>query len=363
MLSNLSERPQMMTPSSAVAEKLRKDIRNGNYSLGQKLASEHELANHLGVNRTTIRKALKILQEERLIARQQGHGTFVTNSSYARTVGTQVALIGAMVWEKEYYFGTILNGAFSRSASRGYVLTTASNTNEEVETYNTEVLINSKVQGLVLTPRQYSLNSYKRFVSANIPVVMLDSILPGVKEDFVSVNNQQGSEMVTEHLIELGHTRIAYIGGIDPNDVPCRPDRLAGFLNACAQYNIKVPQDWYTGIPYEDHAPWLRTLLGQADRPTAIVAYSDVWALRVIKVAQELGLKVPDDLSVTGFDNSELSRNGDIPLTSISPEPTELGTIITDFLIEKIENPQSRSKRSILITPRLITRASTAKPL
>jgi DNA-binding LacI/PurR family transcriptional regulator len=112
----------------------------------------------------------------------------------------------------------------------------------------------------------------------------------------------------------------------------------------------------------DDYLPKLRKLLEQANRPTAIVAFSDIWAIRVIQVAREFGLRVPDDLSVTGFDNSELSRTNDVSLTTVSVEPDELGQAVVDLLIEKIENPQPRPKRSILITPRLITRASTAKP-
>ncbi|MHB9070968.1 MAG: GntR family transcriptional regulator [Sedimentisphaerales bacterium] len=361
MLDNSTETPAIMTLSSMAAEKLRKDIHSGHYKIGQRLANEHKLASNFGVNRGTIRKALKILEEERLIARRHGHGTFVTNPTYAQTTGTAVSLIGAMVWENENYIGAILNGAFSRSASRGYMLTTASNSSGNVESYNSDAFIKSGIRGIILTPRRHSVNTYKRLVEANIPVVMLDTILSGTKEDFVSVNNLQGIEMATEHLIELGHTKIGYVGSNDKNDIPCTPSRLEGFLGTCARHNIETPDTWRIEVG-ETYLPQFHSLLSQPNRPTAIVAHCDIWAVRIIQVARELGLKVPQDLSVTGFDDSEVSRTNSIPLTTVSPEPDEIGTTIIDLLIEKIENPRPRPKRSILITPRLVVRESTAKP-
>ena len=369
MSDSSAQMPEMMTPSSAAASKLRDDIRTGRYTIGKRLDNERDLADRFGVNRGTIRKALKILEKERLIARRQGHGTFVTNPASASTTGAAVSLIGAMVWEKEYYFGTILNGAFSRSAARGRMLTTASNATEEVESYNVDAFIRSGIQGLVLTPKSYSIDSYRRLVEANIPVVLLDAVLPGVEEDFVAANDRQGTEMATRHLIELGHTRIAYVGNDvgtnDRNDLLCRTERLDGFTSTCMRHNLEVPKAWIEPYHPDDpaiHFGKLRELIGQENRPTAIVTFGDGWAIRVIQVARELGLKVPEDLSVTGFDDSEKSRTNDIPLTTINPEPDELGTRIVDLLVERIEDPQPRPKRSILITPRLVVRESTAKP-
>ncbi|MHB0946215.1 MAG: GntR family transcriptional regulator [Sedimentisphaerales bacterium] len=366
MLNNYAQGLTMMTPSSAAAEKLRKDIHSGHYKIGQRLANEHELASTFGVNRGTIRKALKILQEERLIARRQGHGTFVTNPTYAQPSGTAVSLLGAMSWDKEYYFCDILSEAFLRSISRGYMLTTTLNATNDIESRNAEALMKSGIRGLIISPKPHSIGTYRRFTEAGIPVVMLDSTLPNVDEDFVSVNDRMGSYMATRHLVELGHASIGYVGNENfKNDFPCGPDRLEGFNLACAQHNIEVPQNWYVQsdvMVESDYLPKLRSLLGQSNHPTAIVAFSDIWAIQVIRVARELGLKVPQDLSITGFDDSEVSRTNSIPLTTVSPEPDEIGKTIIDLLVEKIENPQPRPKRSILITPRLVVRESTAKP-
>lgn len=363
-MSSTSKTPAALAPSHQVADQLRQYIRSGDYHIGQQLENEHTLAKNFGVNRTTIRKALKILQEERIISRQQGHGTFVTNPTYAQTLGAKVSLLGAMVWDKEYYFGTILNSVFSRAAARGYVLTTVLSTPES-EFQSIDTFIKSGVKGLILTPKNTSIDTYKKLQKENIPVVLLDSLLPAVNEDFVSVNDRQGTYIAAEHLIGLGHTKLGYVGNHDTNDIPCQPDRLEGFRNACIHHHLEIRPEWHIegdSNNADDYMPKLRRVIGQSNRPTAFVCFSDIWALRVIQVAREFGLRVPDDLSVTGFDNSEQSRNTDVPLTTISPEPDEMGVLLTDLLIEKIEKPQPRPKRTILVTPQLIMRKSTAKP-
>lgn len=354
--------PAIMPRSSMVAEKLRKDIRDGHYRIGQKLSNENALAVQFGINRGTVRKALKILEEERLITRRHGHGTFVTDPNRPQPTGSRVSLIGAMVWEKEYYFGAVLDGAFSQSASRGYVLTTASNASSEAEHENVEAFVNSGIRGLVLAPRQYSRLTYETLQKANIPVVMIDTVLPGLHEDFVSVNNAQGIELATEHLIKLGHTKIAYIGSNDKDDIPNTPSRLEGFVNTCRRYDLEIRRSWLVevgGFP-EEYLPILRGLLDTSERPTAIVSFSDIWAIRIIQVARELGLDVPKHLSVTGFDNAELSRTNSVPVTTINPEPKEVGLTAINMLIERIEASSSKPKRSIHITPTLIIRDSTA---
>jgi GntR family transcriptional regulator of arabinose operon len=98
------------------------------------------------------------------------------------------------------------------------------------------------------------------------------------------------------------------------------------------------------------------------DRPTAFVVFNDPMAILVIQAAQKLGMAVPDDLSVTGFDNSDSARKFAIPLTSIEPEKQEMGIWAVNILIDKLENPRPRPKVGVLIAPRLVMGQSTAKP-
>ena len=376
MVQKDSTNAGMMTLADKMAMQLRKDIQNGIYAVGHKLSDEHTLAEQFGVSRGTIRQALEILDKERLISRIQGRGTFVAHPTRNPNEGAETLFIGAMVYgaamvpQKEYFFGAILQGAFSYSASRGYILATGSNQTAELESQNVETFIKNGVQGIIMAPiLGHSQIVYDRLLKADIPVVLLDTVLSRRNEDFVGIDNFLGMEMATNHLLDLGHTRIGYVGYGFPSKIRSHNERSTGFLSACLQRCVQVLPAWQIQIDIDGDdndeenslVKGLQRMLGKTDRPTAIVAFNDVFAVQVIQQARQLGLKVPDDLSIVGFDDSSLSRNNDIPITTINPKPNELGRAVIDMLIEKIENPETMQKRSVLIAPELIIRESTSR--
>ena len=362
-MPNDIERVDIITPAGKLASVLRKEICDGNYAVGQRLPNERELAERFGVSRGTVRRTLKILSGERLIIRQQGRGTFVADLAYAPARGVKTALIGAMVYEREYFFGAILQGASSQSDSRGYMLTTGSNMTEESELQHVDAFLANGILGVVLAPKQeFSHRAYDRLCEKGVPVVMLDTELLGRDEDFVGVDDFKGAVVATKYLVDLGHKKLGYVGYEHPEQVSGQWYRLSGFLMACRQARIEPRESWRIATSDADYLPVLRNMLRENDRPTAIVAYNDIWAARVIRVAREMGLVIPRDLSVTGFDDSSLSQNHDIGITTIHPEPHELGTAVVNVLIDKIETPCLRSKRSILIVPKLVVRGSATTP-
>jgi GntR family transcriptional regulator of arabinose operon len=351
---------EIIAPSNKVAAILREEICSGKYEIGVRLANERDLALRFQVSRGTIRQTLKILTAERLIIRQQGRGTFVADPAFAPVSNAQAALIGALIYEKEYYFGAILQSASSQSGIRGYMLTTGSNMNEPSEMQHIEAYLKNLIRGVIIAPRrEHSHKAYDRLIKEEIPVVLLDAYIANRDEDFVGVDDYQGAVIATRHLFELGHRKLGYIGYPNPENVVGQWSRYCGFLSACRQEPVEVPDDWILETDDDHYLKAIKIVLSQKNRPSAIVAYNDIWATRLIRVARELDLNIPQDLSVVGFDDSSLARNHDIPITTIHPEPYEMGIAIVNLLIEKIKNPRSRPKRNILITPRLVIRKST----
>jgi len=356
----------VMPAAAQAASVLREEIRSGRYSIGERLANERVLAAQLGVSRETIRQSLKILNEERLVMSQHGRGTFVTNPNYSPKKDTQATLIGAMVYEKEYYFGSILNGAFSHATRRGYILATGINNSDKAENDHLEAFLQSGIRGLIFVPQsisQQSIKTYDRLLKEKIPVVILDKKIPGRYEDFVSVDDFQGMVLATQHLIDLGHTRIGYLEHDTPNDLPCQPERQMGFLHTCQQAGICLPQEHHLQLNQEKETfTSIHNVLLQKNRPTAFVCYNDYWAIRVYEVAYKLNLRIPQDLSIVGFDDSPLARSGPLQLTTVCPRPQELGKMLVDLLVNKIESNQPQIKRTVLIEPRLVVRETTAPP-
>ena len=362
-MQNYSDMPQIIAPASRIAVILREEISQGMYAIGEKLANERILAERFNVSRGTIRQTLQILATERLIIRQQGRGTYIANPLHAPITEVKSSMIGAMVYEKEYYFGAILQEASYCAGTRGHVLITGSNATEEMEFQHVDAFLKNGIMGVILAPKyEYSSRAYEMLVSNNIPVVMLDTLLPDRDEDFVTVDYRHGIYMASRYLIGLGHKKIGYVGHDNTHDFPCKAAQLSGFYDACTQNQIKVHESWQIEANEDNYLTKIEAVLGRKNRPTAFVSYNDIWAVRLIRVARSLQLRVPEDLSIIGFDDSTVARNHDIPITTINAEPNQLGKVAVDMLIKKIENTVERPKYTFMVQPRLVVRKSTARP-
>jgi DNA-binding LacI/PurR family transcriptional regulator len=217
--------------------------------------------------------------------------------------------------------------------------------------------------GVVLAPRSTEARAYyQELIGENIAVVLADMCIPDCREDHVLIDNAYGIQLSTRHLIQLGHQRLAYISDDFALDdfPPIVSERRRGFVEACRQAGNCAME--LININPREYQVKLRDLLTKPNHPTGIVAYNDTWAVRIIHEATALGMKVPRDLSVVGFDDSTLVPKCEVPLTTINPERDEMGTAAVELLIAKIERTKSQPVHGILITPRLVVRESTAPP-
>jgi GntR family transcriptional regulator of arabinose operon len=345
---------------SEVASRLRESIRTAEYKLGDRLEDERRLAEKYGVSRRTIREALDLLEKDRLIVRQQGRGTFVADPSFTAPVSGKAALIAMMVYEREYFFEKVIQGGVFQAARQGYTLATGSNVTLAEETEHVHAFLRNGILGVILAPQgRQSKNNYEQLIRQGMPVVLIDTLIPGIEEDFVAVDNTKGIFEAVKYLVESGHRRIGYVGHNGSEDTPCRNERVRGYHEACLEFGLEQRPEWFwefsQNTPYSDMVPALKI----KNRPTAFVTYNDGWAIRIIKAARQAGLKVPQDLSVVGFDDSSQASGFEIPLTSVSAEQRETGIVATGVLVDKIQNPRPRPKLDFRVVPRLIIRNST----
>ena len=345
--------------STEIATVLRDEIFSGQYAVGQRLENERKLIERFHVSRGAVRRALHVLEQERLIVRQQGRGTFVCDLSQASSQRRTTTLV-AMVYERQYFFDAVIRGACSLASQRGYLLATASNATEAEETANVDMILRDQVAGVLLTPRgQQSRKSYDRLVEAGTKVVLVDTFIPGCNENFAGENNAQGIFMAVGYLAELGHKQIGYVGHDDHDDRPCKAQRLCGFMDGCTHAGLVPADEWIIQTDKQSCGRQLTELLSSPQRPTGIVAYNDFWAIRVIATARQLGLRVPEDLSVIGFDDCILASSYDVPVTSVCPHYPQIGMAAVELLMSNLEKESSDFKRSVLITPTITPRAST----
>ena len=214
---------------------------------------------------------------------------------------------------------------------------------------------------LVVTSRLTAADQ-RRLGRSKLPVVVIDPVdMPGQDVPSVGATNWAGGLAATEHLIELGHRRIAVIGGPEP--YLCSRARIDGYRAALERAGIAVDPDLLRHGTFRHQGGYdsACALLELPDPPTAVFAGSDEQAFGVMEAARLKGLRVPDDLSVVGFDDLPMARWSSPPLTTVRQPLADMGRMAGRMLHELIDGNELASQRVELAT-HLVPRASTATP-
>jgi DNA-binding LacI/PurR family transcriptional regulator len=227
-----------------------------------------------------------------------------------------------------------------------------------------EVPRRGRVDGVLiisLPPRQADV---KHLATANVPVVLLDAHHPALKKlNRLVVEDLKGGERMTEFLIELGHRRIGFIGDppVSPFNFTSSNDRLQGYRRALQQARLPFRLDYVgQGEHGRVQARELARQMLQLDKPpTAIFAASDTQAMGVLEAARDLRVRVPQDLSVVGYDGIEVAEY--LGLTTMRQFLYDSGKRGVELLLKTIENPAAKSLCQVLPNE-LVMRQTTAPP-
>ncbi|GAB2453862.1 LacI family DNA-binding transcriptional regulator [Xylanimonas ulmi] len=219
-------------------------------------------------------------------------------------------------------------------------------------------------RGVLLVASHLAADQRERLQRRSIPVVVIDSDGDiGENEVTVGSDNWRGGLLATRHLIALGHTRIAAVGG--PDDLLCSRARLDGYRSAHDEAGLVIDPrlirsgDFYIEAGHRAGRDLL--MLPERERPTAIFAGSDMQALGVLRAAQELGVSVPGDVSVVGYDDLPVVEWVHPALTSIDPKLATQGAVAARLLVDLAEG-RTPPASGINLTAELVVRASTAPP-
>lgn len=221
-----------------------------------------------------------------------------------------------------------------------------------------QTLLERRVDGLLLAAAAGEAQALAmNLESANVPAVVVDRMLPGLTADLVRVDNDAGARLAVEHLLSLGHRRIACLSG--PPEFEVSRARINGWRAMLARAGVREEPGWLLEGDFTSasgHALG-RELISQG-QVTAIFASNDLMAAGVLRAAAELGVAVPQQLSVVGFDGIDLGSYLSPPLTTAGFPIRELGERAAMVLLERINHPEGRT-REIVLSPRLVLRQST----
>lgn len=360
---------------------LRQLIVSRRWKYGERIPTETQLVEHLDISRTTIRIALQLAEVEGLIKRNAGRGTFV---SYNPETDTTKRLIGYVTqsFDNEIH-RVLLSSAENELRAAGFRVIFSNATSGDEEAELLQQLLFDDVEGLLLypnaKPNQTRFEILKAYQSRNIPVVFVDRPVEGIDVDCVSSDNFGGAYAAVQHLIDLGHQHIVYlkpeIDGLMTID-----ERYRGYKAALEAHELDVYDAWSVRasdryevfetdvfqVYSQDHSHIGKRILQQfqlADpKPTAIFCVNDALAIILIKVLNECDVKIPDDISVVGFDDISLAAYLNVPLTTVAQDSYTIGRTAARLLLDRLEG-QVTEPGFHFVPVRLQSRKSTAAPV
>jgi DNA-binding LacI/PurR family transcriptional regulator len=217
-----------------------------------------------------------------------------------------------------------------------------------------------RVDGILIYPTDHRrLDHIERLGKFRLPAVLLASP-PGASLHAVRLNERRGARDATRHLIALGHTKIAMI---DSGHSMGNDEKLAGYLEALGEAGISSDQDLIatvTGYSPDLGSRSMDKLMSTSLPPTAVFASNDAFAFGVMDWCRNMGLSVPREISVIGFDNIEFAAYAAIPLTTVGYDPRRLATLAVKRLLSLIESPDvPHARLQEEIEPEIVVRSST----
>lgn len=255
------------------------------------------------------------------------------------------------------FFGDMAYAVEEYAYKKGYYVSLCNGRNNDEYI---ERLINYQVEGAFILTSKFKAEQLNRLSGKGVITILfnnreysgLDKNITLVRPDFYN-----GAKKATDYLIENGHKSIAFfsdepITGMEDNNF-----RLQGYISSLKEHNLKVNADIidFIGTGRTNLVERVKAIMSAKQTPSGIVAWNDALALRILGILKQMGIRVPDDISVTGMDNISLAQYSDPPLTTIDYSRTELAQVAVDCIIKKTSG---ENVENVLINTCLIVRGS-----
>ncbi|MBM7568444.1 DNA-binding LacI/PurR family transcriptional regulator [Paenibacillus sacheonensis] len=358
-----------------IFETLRDEINERKYEAGDRVPSEKELGDEHGVSRITSKKALELLANEGYIIRQPGRGSFVADAAVkgaaARAAGSHPIrhkprsaegklLIGLVITDFADSYGTALIYGMEEASrlNDAYLVLRRSFGNPANEAEAIQGLLELGVDGLIIFPAQgeYFNAEILKLVITKFPFILIDRHLKGVAAGSISTDNVGAAKEGTNYLFGLGHTSIGFLTP-PPADTTAIEERIEGFIQAHAERGIKVERELWietiaSSLPKANaeenrkrDIAAIKAHLTKYPQITALFATEYDIAQLAIRAASELGLSVPEDLSILCFDSPE--HDGTFPLTHMKQDQQGLGKLAFENVL-KLREGESLPIKTLL---------------
>ncbi len=357
-----------------IYNKIYESIMTKEYQPGQKLPTEQELAKVFKTSRPTAGRALRDLEQNGLITRRQGSGSFVHKATLMRGQRFGILMPWGSVSQKDSnhgIFGPMVSQILSMISQNGYSLAlidSPSNERDGVIERAMNIgkqLIDLQVKGVFFMPLELphekasvNKNIVHAFEKAGISIVLLDrDICPTHYRshyDLVGIDNKEASFELTSHILNLGCKKIDFFTCME--DSSAGWDRIEGYKKALKFYNIDFePERLHHVLNPEDHTV-VKELIRQS-KPEAIICVNDGMAALFMHHILDMGMRIPQDIKIVGFDDLPFISYLPVPLTTVRQPINALAAEAVRTLLDRIANPDKPARR-ITVAAELIVRKS-----
>ena len=333
-----------------------------------------EIAETLGISITTVSKALKnysdVSEKTRKAVISLAEELNYTPNSFAVNLRTKESkTIGLIIPEVvHHFFSNVINGIIADAEKNGYlVIILQSNESLELEKKQVALLINKRVDGIIMSLSNESNNDFhiKEILRKEIPFVQFDKISKLIPSSKVIINDQKAAMAAVQHLIDKGCRRIAHIRG--PENPQNAIDRFLGYKKALEKNGIPYDSNLvYTckNVTFEEGVEFAKQIIEEHADVDGIFVITDLVAVGVLSYFNELGIQVPDEVAIIGFSNWFMSRVITPKLSTVDQPSYEMGVAAFNLLLEEMicrKDGKVFIPRTIELETRIIERDSSLK--
>ena len=257
------------------------------------------------------------------------------------------------------FFAELARNVEDRAQELGFNLIICNTDNDmKKEIKYIQLLRQKSVDGIIVATGVRNDEFLKELIDQRVPIALVAREMSVLSTSTVLVDDFAGGYNATRHLIELGHRRIAVIA--ESMSVSSSKERVRGYRHALEEAELRYDEELVltSDFSIESGRVTALAILQRPSRPTAIFACNDLLAIGALQAAKELGIRVPDDLSVVGFDNTILASITDPPMTTVAQPIRAMGHQVVDLIVAEI-NEESTVKQRVVLLPELIIRQST----
>jgi len=330
-----------------------------------------DIAQELGISIGTVSKVLRdhpdiSPETKERVRRRMEDLNYRPNLAARALVTGRTHSIGLVVPDLVHpFFGEVASGLSRLLRKKGYSLMISSS-DEDLgsEQLAVDQLLARRVDALILASSQQDPEFFRDLEKQKTPFILIDRKPEGVKVNFVGVDDEEIGRMATEHLIAMGCRRIAHIGG---PKISTAVGRLRGYQQALEHHGIPVDPTRIISREHADEASdvsgyeAMKKLLTAKRPPDGVFCYNDPTAMGAMQAALDQGMRIPQDLAVVGSGNVRYAKFLRVPLSTIDQHSDDIGVRAATLALKLIESKTPPKPKSILLSPQLVERESSAR--